>query len=114
PPRGALTLLPAARGDEPPTPATDTSMAAAPAAAPAPAAAAAQQAAPAAAAVSCPPSVQDRAGPDIIGLKLGMKRDEALNVVLCHNGTAEVTYEDRWLELDTHGHKLEKDRKSAV
>lgn len=115
----ALIPLLAACGDEPPAPTTAASPAAAAASEAAPAATApaggtADEAAPAVAQVACPPSVQERAGPDIIGLKLGMKRDEALNVVLCHNGAADVAYEDRWLQLETHGHKLEKQSFTAT
>ena len=61
------------------------------------------------AASQCPAKVNDRlGGPDIVGLKLGLKRDMAVNVVLCENSAFEITYDDSWLRLDTHGQKLAK------
>jgi hypothetical protein len=57
----------------------------------------------------CPAKVNDRlVGPDIVGLKLGLKRDEAVNVALCENSAFEITYDDSWLRLDTHAQKLAK------
>jgi hypothetical protein len=65
-------------------------------------------AAPARPAVHCPPPASAApAGPDVIGVRLGMARDEAMNAVLCASPTAFVSPRDRWVErIDTHGQKL--------
>jgi len=54
----------------------------------------------------CPAKVRkELAGPDIIGLRLGMTVDEALATARCALGAdAQVKTDDRWLDrLDTHG-----------
>jgi hypothetical protein len=62
--------------------------------------------------VKCPAKIRTAlTGPDIIGLKLGMSRDEALNVVRCHAKDAYIGFEDRWFEpssFNMHQTKLEK------
>lgn len=62
--------------------------------------------------LKCPAKVsKDLSGPDIIGVKLGMSRDEALNVVRCHAKDAHIEFEDRWFDphmFKTHETKLEK------
>lgn len=46
-------------------------------------------------------------GPDIVGLKLGMARDAALNFARCLNKDAFVSFEGAWLQgLRSHGIKL--------
>lgn len=57
----------------------------------------------------CPPEVRDGlAGPDILGVKLGMTADEALGTVRCALGEgAVVKTEARWLDrLQTYGVEL--------
>ncbi len=57
----------------------------------------------------CPAKVREElAGPDIIGLRLGMTVDEALAAARCALGAdAQVKTGDRWLDrLDTHGVEL--------
>jgi hypothetical protein len=44
--------------------------------------------------------------PDIIGLRLGMARDTALNFVRCHSPQAELEFDDDWLKLELHGQEL--------
>lgn len=62
--------------------------------------------------LKCPAKVgKGLDGPDIIGLRLGMSRDEAVNVVRCHAEDAYVVFEDRWFDpysFKTHQVKLEK------
>lgn len=62
--------------------------------------------------LKCPAKVgKGLDGPDIIGVKLGMSRDEALNVVRCHAEDAYIAFEDRWFDpysFKTHQLKLEK------
>ena len=62
--------------------------------------------------VKCPAKAgAARTGPDIIGLKLGMTRDEALHIVRCHAKDAYIDFEDRWFEpssFNMHQTKLEK------
>jgi hypothetical protein len=62
--------------------------------------------------LKCPAKVdKSLAGPDIIGLKLGMSMDDAVNVTRCHAKDAVVVFEDRWFEpysFNTHQVKLEK------
>ena len=62
-----------------------------------------------AAALRCPPKVRDDlAGPDVLGIKLGMSHDEALATVRCALGEgAVVKTEGRWFDgLETHGVEL--------
>lgn len=57
----------------------------------------------------CPQKVRkDLAGPDIVGVKLGMNVDEALGTARCALGEdAHVKTEQRWLDrLDTYGIEL--------
>ncbi|MEX1147307.1 MAG: hypothetical protein WEB93_02895 [Sphingomonadales bacterium] len=57
----------------------------------------------------CPAKIaKDPGGPDIIGIKLGMSRDEALNVVRCHTeDEAYINMEKRWLpNLRNHATEL--------
>lgn len=59
--------------------------------------------------LDCPPDVREGlAGPDILGVKIGMGVDEALATVRCELGEdAVVKTEDRWLDrLDTYGTAL--------
>lgn len=60
----------------------------------------------------CPAKTDPRlGGPDIVGVRLGMTREAALDVVRCHATDALVVFEDRWFErrdLDTHRTQLEK------
>ncbi|GAB4524303.1 MAG: hypothetical protein Kow00133_12510 [Amphiplicatus sp.] len=62
--------------------------------------------------LKCPAkTTKGLAGPDIIGVKLGMNRDEALNVVRCHAKNAHIAFEDRWFDsrtFRTYETKLEK------
>lgn len=62
--------------------------------------------------LKCPAKAnKSLAGPDIIGVKLGMARDEALNVVRCHTKDAHIEFEDRWFDprtLNSYQLKLEK------
>lgn len=62
--------------------------------------------------LKCPAKIhKGLTGPDIIGLKLGMSRDEAVNVVRCHAKDAHIEFEDRWFDpysFKTHQTKLEK------
>jgi len=88
----------------------------APAAKPArPAAATTTAAAAAEAAPDCPPPKSAApAGPDVIGVRLGMTRDEAINVVRCQSPQARLSKSDRWVDrLDTHGQKLGAQQFSA-
>lgn len=60
--------------------------------------------------LKCPAKVnKNLAGPDIIGLKLGMTQAEALNVVRCHTKDAgHLSFQQRWFEqLRSHALKLE-------
>ena len=57
---------------------------------------------------NCPGKVDAAlTGPDIVGLKLGMTRDAALNFARCLNQEALVNFEGNWLQgLRTFGIKL--------
>lgn len=56
----------------------------------------------------CPVKVEaGLTGPDVVGLKLGMLAEDALNFVRCQNKEVVVTYEDRWIQnLQSYGLKL--------
>lgn len=59
--------------------------------------------------LDCPAKVRkDLAGPDIVGLKLGMTLDEAMGTARCALGAdAQVKTEQRWLDrMDTYGVEL--------
>lgn len=59
--------------------------------------------------LDCPPDVRDGlAGPDILGVRVGMSTEEALGTVRCELGEdAVVKTENRWLDnLDTYGAAL--------
>ncbi|MEH6488454.1 hypothetical protein [Hyphomonas oceanitis] len=62
--------------------------------------------------LKCPAKIRTQTkGPDIIGLKLGMSRDEAVNIVRCHADDAYIEFEDRWFEprgFNMHETTLEK------
>lgn len=62
--------------------------------------------------LKCPAKVNKAlAGPEIVGLKLGMTMDEAVNVARCHAKDAVIVFEDRWFDpysFKTHQMKLEK------
>jgi len=46
-------------------------------------------------------------GPDVVGLKLGMRAQDALNFVRCRNPDVFVSFEDRWMQnLNSYGIKL--------
>jgi len=58
---------------------------------------------------TCPPQARkDLAGPDVVGIKLGMGHAEAVAAARCALGEdAALTTEDRWFDrLDTQGVKL--------
>jgi hypothetical protein len=56
----------------------------------------------------CPVKVEAAlTGPDVVGLKLGMLAEDALNFIRCQNKDVVVTYEDRWIQnLQSYGLKL--------
>jgi len=56
----------------------------------------------------CPVKVETAlTGPDVVGLKVGMLAEDALNFVRCQNKDVVVTYEDRWIQnLQSYGLKL--------
>jgi len=58
--------------------------------------------------VSCPAKPSNApAGPDVIGVRLGMAPAEALNVVQCESPQARITEVQAWVQgIQTHGQKL--------
>ena len=58
--------------------------------------------------LKCPAKVnKDLPGPDVIGIKLGMSQEQALNIVRCHTkDQAYVSFQPRWLEIQTYGIQL--------
>lgn len=97
----ALLAVAACSRTEPPAPA-----------APAPAVKVAAKPAPKAGddqpAPRCPARVDPAlAGPDIVGFKLGMTREAALNFARCHAPQAVLSYEGNWIQgLKSYGIKL--------
>lgn len=54
----------------------------------------------------CPARASRLTGPDVIGVRIGMTRDEALAAVFCPRDEFNVLASTQWLNVQTHGGQL--------
>lgn len=60
-------------------------------------------------ALQCPPALTTLAeGPDVVGIRLGLRRDEALALARCESPGGVLSERNQWVaQLKTHGAKLD-------